>query len=42
MLITEAGGVVTGLDGEAHAPGDAAIVATNGWIHEEVLTMLKG
>lgn len=41
VLIEEAGGKVSRMDGSIHRPGDAEIVATNGWLHEEVLAMLK-
>lgn len=42
VLIEEAGGRVTRIDGDAHRPGDPEIVATNGWLHEQVLRMLEG
>ncbi len=42
VLIEEAGGKVSRMDGSTHRPGDPEIVATNGWLHEEVLAMLKG
>ncbi len=40
LLTTEAGGVVSRLDGSAHRPGDPEIVASNGWLHADVLRML--
>ncbi len=40
VLIEEAGGKVSRLDGSVHHPGDPEIVATNGWLHDEVLKML--
>ena len=40
LLITEAGGTVSRLDGSPHRPGDPEIVASNGWLHAEVLSML--
>ena len=41
VLIEEAGGRVSRVDGSAHRPGDPEIVATNGWLHEDVLRMLE-
>jgi histidinol-phosphatase len=41
ILVREAGGTLTGLDGIAGPHGGSA-VATNGLLHEEVLTRLKG
>lgn len=42
VLIQEAGGVVTRLDGGVHYPGAPEIVATNGWLHAATLAMLAG
>ena len=41
VLIQEAGGVVSRVDGSTHRPGAPEIVATNGWLHEQVLAMLN-
>ena len=37
----EAGGIVSRVDGSTHRPGAPEIVATNGWLHEQVLAMLN-
>jgi myo-inositol-1(or 4)-monophosphatase len=41
LLVTEAGGRVSGLSGESWSPFEAEIVATNGRIHDEVLEVLR-
>jgi myo-inositol-1(or 4)-monophosphatase len=41
VLIREAGGVVTGLRGEAFTPYDFGILATNGLVHEEAMRALE-
>ena len=41
LILEEAGGKVTGMDGKAWVPRDGHIVATNGLIHEEVLKILR-
>lgn len=38
ILVREAGGLVTSLDGSPWRPGTPAVVASNGRIHEELLT----
>lgn len=40
LLVREAGGVVSRLDGQPWVPEDPEIVASNPWIHESLLTML--
>lgn len=42
LILEEAGGRVTGMDGKTWNPDDGHILATNGLIHEEVLRMLAG
>jgi myo-inositol-1(or 4)-monophosphatase len=41
LLVAEAGGRVSRIDGTAYRPGEVDVVATNGHIHEELLTLLK-
>ncbi|MFD9733315.1 inositol monophosphatase family protein [Umezawaea sp. NPDC059074] len=41
LLVTEAGGVVTGLDGEPWRPGHPDILAGAPGVHEELLALLK-
>ncbi|MCU0492256.1 MAG: inositol monophosphatase [Chloroflexaceae bacterium] len=41
VLVTEAGGQITGWQGEAWNPFQGRIVATNGQIHAELLQLLK-
>ena len=41
LLVTEAGGRVTGMDGSAFAPAAAHLVATNGHLHDEVLAVIR-
>ncbi|MFH1786300.1 MAG: inositol monophosphatase family protein [archaeon] len=41
LLVTEAGGKVTNLDGKPWAPGRFPLLATNGKIHGEVLSLLR-
>lgn len=42
LIVEEAGGRVTGLDGEPWAPADGHILASNGALHEEMLGILRG
>ena len=42
LVLEEAGGKVTGMDGKTWIPDDGHILATNGLIHDEVLRILKG
>lgn len=42
LLIAEAGGAVTGMDGSSFDPVAAHLVASNGHIHEEVLDVIRG
>lgn len=42
LLVTEAGGCVTRIDGGAHAVDARSILATNGRIHEELRGVLDG
>jgi myo-inositol-1(or 4)-monophosphatase len=42
LIVAEAGGRVTRMDGSRHVPGDPEIVATNGWLHEAALRVLGG
>ena len=41
LILEEAGGKVTGMDGKSWIPEDGHIVATNGLIHDEVLRILS-
>ena len=41
VLVREAGGRFTSLDGSP-GPGGGSAVATNGFLHDEVLTALEG
>jgi myo-inositol-1(or 4)-monophosphatase len=41
LILEEAGGKVTGMDGKEWNPDEGHIVATNGLIHEEVLRILS-
>ncbi len=41
LILEEAGGTVTGMNGEEWIPEDGHILATNGLIHEEVLRILS-
>ena len=41
LILEEAGGKVTGMDGKRWIPEDGHILATNGLIHEEVLRILR-
>lgn len=40
VIVEEAGGRVSALDGGAWAPGDPSVLATNGWIHDEAVALL--
>ena len=42
LIVTEAGGVVTGLHGEPFVSRDGSIVASNGGVHEAMLTTIRG
>lgn len=42
LIVEEAGGRVTGLDGQAWVPSDGHILASNGALHEEMLGILRG
>ncbi|MCX7770450.1 MAG: inositol monophosphatase [Proteobacteria bacterium] len=41
LLVREAGGVVTNLEGNESTPFDGEYVATNGYIHQEILEIIK-
>ena len=41
LILEEAGGTVTGMDGSKWIPDDGHIVATNGHIHDELLKVLR-
>jgi len=41
LLVTEAGGRVSRVDGSPYRPGDVDLVASNGIIHEELRALLK-
>lgn len=41
LIAEEAGARVSGFGGEAFAPGDPEMLATNGSIHQEMITLLK-
>jgi myo-inositol-1(or 4)-monophosphatase len=41
LLVAEAGGRVSRIDGSAYAPGDVDIVATNGRIHDDLRAFLR-
>jgi myo-inositol-1(or 4)-monophosphatase len=40
LLVREAGGVVTRIDGSAWTPDAADVLATNGWVHAAAIGML--
>jgi myo-inositol-1(or 4)-monophosphatase len=42
LIVEEAGGRVTGIDGEPWAAGNGHILASNGVIHDEMLAIVKG
>ena len=42
LLVNEAGGKATDLDGSAWTPASEGLVATNGRLHDEVLETLAG
>jgi myo-inositol-1(or 4)-monophosphatase len=42
LIVEEAGGKVTGFDGESYSPYEPGIVATNGKIHGELLDIVNG
>ena len=39
VLVVEAGGVVSRLSGQRHIPGAPNVLATNPWLHEQVVTL---
>ena len=41
LILEEAGGTVTGMDGKRWQPEDVHILATNGLIHDEVLRIIN-
>jgi len=42
IIVEEAGGKVTGLDGETYSPFKPGIIATNGKIHDELIRWVRG
>ncbi|MBI4004228.1 MAG: inositol monophosphatase [Candidatus Omnitrophica bacterium] len=42
LLVEEAGGRVTDFDGRSVVLSDGRVAASNGWIHEELLRVLRG
>jgi myo-inositol-1(or 4)-monophosphatase len=41
LVVTEAGGIVTGMDGSEFDPGSAHLVASNGRVHEPMLNVIS-
>jgi myo-inositol-1(or 4)-monophosphatase len=41
LIVAEAGGRVTGMDGAPFDPGAAHLVASNGHVHEQMLTVIR-
>jgi myo-inositol-1(or 4)-monophosphatase len=41
LIVTEAGGRVTGMDGSAFDPAAAHLVASNGHVHEPMLAVIR-
>ena len=41
VLVREAGGLVTRLDGSAWSPGDETVLATNGYVHEAIVGLFR-
>ena len=41
-IVTEAGGLVTGIDGQPSGGNSDSALATNGQLHRRVLTLLNG
>ena len=41
VLVREAGGAVTGVDGSFRVPGSGPILASNGHFHSELVAMLS-
>jgi myo-inositol-1(or 4)-monophosphatase len=41
LIVAEAGGLVTGMDGTAFDPASAHLVASNGHVHELMLTVIR-
>ncbi len=42
LLVTEAGGLITDLDGNDVLTGNGTVLATNGHIHDEMLGLVRG
>ena len=42
LIVEEAGGKVTDLDGNPFSPYQHKVLATNGHIHDEMLAVIKG
>ena len=42
LMVLEAGGTVTDLKGNAYNPYQPGIIATNGFIHEQLLSVVNG
>lgn len=42
LLVEEAGGRVSGLDGTPYRPGDTDLVVSNGHVHDELAGLLRG
>jgi myo-inositol-1(or 4)-monophosphatase len=40
LIVTEAGGRVTGMDGAPFDPGAAHLVASNGHVHDQMLSVI--
>jgi myo-inositol-1(or 4)-monophosphatase len=41
LIVTEAGGLITGMDGSAFDPHAAHLVASNGRVHAELLAVIR-
>jgi myo-inositol-1(or 4)-monophosphatase len=41
LIVEQAGGVVTGMDGAPWHPANRHILASNGHIHEELLSIIR-
>jgi myo-inositol-1(or 4)-monophosphatase len=42
LIVQEAGGTVTDLNGEKYNPYQPGIIASNGKIHDQLLSLMKG
>jgi myo-inositol-1(or 4)-monophosphatase len=42
LIVEEAGGKVTDLKGDTYSPYQPGIIATNGFIHDELVEWVKG